>query len=89
MWCDIAAEREDHVGLELHELCGKVGKPFGLSLRKAVFKRDVLAVDVAQLAKAREERLRVRIALRRAVDQNADARTACRLLRICSDRKGY
>ena len=80
VWRNIATEGKDHIGLALNQIGGEFGEPLRLTLGIPVFDIDVLAIDIAKLTKAFQKRLRVRIALRGAVDQDANARPARRRL---------
>ena len=77
---NIAANGKDHIGLALNEVGSEFGKPLRSTLCIPVFDSEVLAIDIPELAKAFQKCLRARIALRAAIDQDADARTARRYL---------
>jgi hypothetical protein len=44
---------DNRVGAQRHELRGKLTQSFGVLSAKSVFRLEVLALDIAQLAKAR------------------------------------
>ena len=57
-----AAAGHDHVDLAAGEVCGQCGQPIIVSLRPAVFDRDVMALDIAGVAKTLAERIHIRCA---------------------------
>jgi hypothetical protein len=68
---NITAEREQHVGLHPHKIGGEIGETLGLPLRRAVFNREVLPFDVAEIAQRATRRLHLRVGLRGTEQQNA------------------
>src|SRR5262245_36180701 len=86
MGSDVAAKRKNHVGLAAHQRRSKSRKPLRPRLRKVIFKRDVLSFDIAKLTKTSNESLRIGILVRCAVNQDADTRPSCRLLRMGAKR---
>ena len=74
MRSDVAAERKNHVGLAAHQSRGEFRKPLRPTLREMIFKRDVLSVNVAKLAKTFHESLCIRILVGCAVNEDSDAR---------------
>jgi hypothetical protein len=77
----VATDREDHVRLGSHEVCGELGEPFGVALGMPVLDRKVLAFHVAVLAERLAKRAHVGIGAGVAEEQHAQARRACGPLR--------
>jgi len=49
---NIATEGKDHVGFALNQFRDEFGKPLRLTLSIPILDIDVLAIDIAKLAKA-------------------------------------
>src|SRR5262249_37244453 len=78
-----SARRHDHIDLELHELRGKAGKPFDLSLRPPGLDHDGLALDVTEIAQGLPEHVEARSRVcESAGSEVADAEDFARLLRM-------
>ena len=78
-----SAPRPIGASLASYQIRSEFRKPLRPALRIAILNRDVLAVHVAKLAKTFHESPCIRILVRCAVNQDADARAACRLLCVC------
>jgi hypothetical protein len=83
---DISAEREQHIGLRANEVRGKIGETLRPALRIAVFDRKVVALDVTEIAQGATGCFHLRVSLRGAEQQDAQARDLCRLLRARRER---
>jgi hypothetical protein len=75
----LAAEREDHVGIEAHQFIGQLWKPLELSLRVAVLDGDGLSINVAKRFQSPKERVEESLFLLRK-KQDAEPLQPCRLL---------
>jgi hypothetical protein len=78
--CDVPAEREHHIGLQTHEICGEGGETLRPALRIAVLNRKILPFDVAEVTQAAASYLDRRLVVRGAEQQHSQTRDP-RLLR--------
>src|SRR6185295_18664837 len=65
---NIATDGKDHKGLALNQVRGELRKPLRPTLSIPVFNGEVLTIDIAELAKAFQKRLRARIVVQGTVD---------------------
>jgi hypothetical protein len=83
---DISAEREQHIGLRANEVRGKIGETLRPALRITILNREVVALDVTEIAQGATGCFHLRVSLRGAKQQNAQARDLCGLLRARRER---
>jgi len=71
----------DHVRLEQCKFSGKLGKAPRFTLGETIFDNDIAALEIAEITQPVKHEFDLGIGLRRAVQQNPEARNPRQLLR--------